>query len=77
MPQNTEHEKSPDFFAMSGIARQIGRAVPTCRLYARALYAARTAGIFKLDSGELIADARGIAALRREAATRAARKPGG
>lgn len=77
MPQNTKHEKVHDFFSMGGISRQIERAVPTCRMYARMLYAENTAGIFRLDSGELIADARGIEALRKLSAARAAEKRGG
>jgi hypothetical protein len=84
VPEKSQHKKSPlaglpdfDLFGMSGAGRQIGRTPDTARAYAKQLYAAGAAGILKIDNGDYVCDERGIAALRQEAATRAARKSGG
>jgi hypothetical protein len=77
MPESSEQKKSPDLYGMSGVARQIDRAAPTCRAYARALHARGTVGVLRADNGDFYATAAGVKALAKEAAARSARKPGG
>lgn len=82
MPRKVAEEKPKnvcaDLFGMSDAARLIGRSAPTCRSYARALRERGVAGILRASNGDyLVTPEQGLQALRTEAATRAARKPGG
>ena len=77
MPENSTAQKLPDLFGMSGAARQINRAPPACRDYARTLHARGVRGVLRADNGDYYVTLGGIEELRKEAARRAKRIPGG